>query len=88
MLQSGGSIIKKKGGFPIPLHEKIGLGDIFKKLPNRIGEIVGGLSPEAAKKTGLKVGIPVAGGGADAYLGVIGVNALKPGKLALIIGSS
>lgn len=82
---------KNKGGFPISLYEKIGLGDIFEKLPNRIveiGEIVAGLSSEAAKKTGLKPGIPVAGGGADAYIGVIGVNALKPGKLALITGSS
>jgi len=30
----------------------------------------------------------VAGSGADAYIGVIGVNALKPGRIALITGSS
>jgi ribulose kinase len=36
----------------------------------------------------MKEGIPVAGGGADAYIGVIGVNALKCGQLALITGSS
>jgi ribulose kinase len=41
-----------------------------------------------ADATGLTPGIPVAGGGADAYMGVVGVNALKPGKLALITGSS
>jgi ribulokinase len=81
----------KEGGFPTSLYEKIGLGDIFEKLPKRIvkiGEVIGGISGEIAALTGLREGIPVAGGGADAYMGVIGVNALKPGKLALITGSS
>lgn len=82
---------KNEGGFPVSLYEKIGLGDIFEKLPKRIveiGEVVAGLSAAAAAETGLKAGIPVAGGGADAYIGVIGLNALKPGKLAIITGSS
>lgn len=81
----------KEGGFPESLYEKIGLSDIFEKLPDRIvklGEVVGGISAKVAELTGLTEGIPVAGGGADAYMGVIGVNALKPGKLALITGSS
>ena len=81
----------KEGGYPKSLYEKIGLHDIYEKLPKRIvalGEVVGGLSKEIAQLTGLKEGLPVAGGGADAYMGVIGVNALKPGKLALITGSS
>ncbi len=81
----------EEGGFPHSLYEKINLGDIFDKLPKRIvkiGEVVGGLSKQVSKLTGLREGIPVAGGGADAYMGVIGVNALKPGKLALITGSS
>jgi ribulokinase len=80
-----------EGGFPRSLYEKIGLDDIFEKLPDRIvklGEVVGGISSSVAALTGLKEGTPVAGGGADAYMGVIGVNALKPGKLALITGSS
>jgi ribulokinase len=81
----------KEGGLPKSLYEKIGLGDIFPKLPKRIvrlGEVVGGHTAQVAKLTGMREGIPVAGGGADAYMGVIGVNALKPGKLALITGSS
>lgn len=81
----------KEGGLPTTLYETIGLGDVFKKLPKRmlrIGEVASGLSREMAEKTGLREGIPVAGGGADAFMGVIGVNALKPGKLALITGSS
>ncbi|PIE33561.1 xylulose kinase [candidate division KSB3 bacterium] len=78
-------------GFPTSLYESIGLGDALDKLPSkivRLGEVAGRLCPEIAEQTGLKAGIPVAGGGADAYVGVIGVNALKPGKLSLITGSS
>jgi len=79
------------GGLPLSLYRRIGLEDIFEKIPTRvvkIGEVVGGLSREMAEKTSLPAGIPVAGGGADALLGVVGVNALEPGKLALITGSS
>jgi ribulokinase len=81
----------KDGGYPRSLYTKIGLEDIFEKLPKRIvnlGEVVGGLSPQVAQLTGMRAGIPVAGGGADAYMGVVGVNAMRPGKLALITGSS
>lgn len=78
-------------GFPKSLYNTIGLGDVFEKLPSRIvrlGEVAGHLNQKLAEQTGLKAGIPVAGGGADAYIGVIGVNALKAGKLSLITGSS
>ncbi|MDR0496878.1 MAG: hypothetical protein LBH42_04620 [Treponema sp.] len=81
----------REGGRPVSLYNTIGLDDIEEKLPKRIvklGEVVAGLSAEMAEKTGLTKGIPIAGGGADAYVGVIGVNALKPGQLALITGSS
>lgn len=80
-----------EGGFPLSLYRKLDLEDVFAKVPTRIvriGETVGGLSRELAGRTGLKAGIPVAGGGADAYMGVIGINALSPGTLALITGSS
>ncbi len=81
----------RKGGFPESLYNKIGLDDTLPKLPQRIvkiGEEAGRLTKEMAERTGLPEGIPVAGGGADAYIGVIGVNALEAGKLALITGSS
>jgi FGGY-family pentulose kinase len=80
-----------QGGLPVSLYRKMGLEDAFGKIPERvvrIGEVVGGLTPEMAKRTGLTAGIPVAGGGADAYIGVIGINALSPGTIALITGSS
>ena len=82
---------RREGGFPTSLYETIGLGDIFPKLPNRvldIGEVAGSITPAMAELTGLPAGIPVAAGGADAYMGVIGVNALEPGQVALITGSS
>ena len=81
----------RRGGFPLSLYRKMGLEDLLAKVPERIvkiGEVVGGLSPEMARATGLPAGIPVAGGGADAYMGVIGINALAPGTIALITGSS
>ncbi len=80
-----------EGGCPVSLYRKMGLEDLLPKIPPRvvrIGEVVGGLTSEMAGRTGLPAGIPVAGGGADAFIGVIGINALKPGTIALITGSS
>src|SRR4029077_8912169 len=46
------------------------------------------LSPSAAAKLGLRAGTPVAQGGIDAYLGMLGLGAVGPGDLAMIMGSS
>ncbi len=73
------------------VYKKMGLEDIFEKLPKRVlklGEVAGRLRKEIADKTDLPEGIPVAQGGADAFIAVIGLNALKPGQLAYITGSS
>ncbi len=81
----------KGDGFPEDLYGKLGLADFLDKIPKRIvrpGDTAGVLTGKIAEKTGLKKGIPVAAGGADAYIGVVGVNALIPGKMALITGSS
>jgi FGGY-family pentulose kinase len=81
----------ERGGFPREFYKKIGLEDIFEKLPKRVlklGEVAGTLRKEIAEKTGLTEGIPVAQGGADAMIAVIGLNALKTGQLAYITGSS
>ncbi len=79
------------GGLPVSLYTKMGLEDLLPKIPKRmvrIGELVGGLTTEMAERTSLPAGIPVAGGGADACIGVIGINALSSGTIALITGSS
>lgn len=80
-----------EGGYPIDFYNTIGLEDLVEKLPSRVvpmGEFVGGLTKQAAKDLGLAEGIPVGEGGADAFVGVIGLNAQAPGKLSLITGSS
>ncbi len=81
----------RQGGLPKDLYERIGLGDIFQKLPGTVlslGAIAGRITKTVGEKTGLKPGTPVAAGGADAFIGILGVNALTPGTLALITGSS
>jgi len=80
-----------EGGFPRSLYKAMDLEDVLERVPSRIvriGEPVGGLTREMAERTGLAAGTPVAGGAADAFIGVIGINALTPGTLALITGSS
>jgi ribulokinase len=81
----------RKGGIPTSLYDGIGLGDIYEKLPERVvkvGEVAATLGAQMAAETGLPQGIPIAGGGADAYMAVVGINALEPGRLAYITGSS
>lgn len=81
----------REAGFPMGLYRAVGLESVFEMVPSRvvkIGEVVGGLTSELAELTGLRRGIPVAGGAGDAFIGVIGVDALRPGKLALVTGSS
>ena len=47
----------------------------------------GGLTAEAAKKTGLPEGTPVAAGSIDAHMGAVGAG-VKPGTLVEVIGTS
>lgn len=82
---------RAEGGWPESLYEQIGLGDLLPKFPTRIldmGETAGGLLPGVAEELGLPPGIPVAEGGADAFVAMIGLNVLQPGKMAFITGSS
>ena len=82
---------RDNGGFPLSLYRAAGLEDLLDKFPQRVldmGEVVGGLSREAAAELGLPPGIPIAEGGGDAMVGTVGLDALAPGKIALITGSS
>ena len=79
------------GGFPVDFYEQLGVGDLMDKMPddvNAMGETLGNLSAEAAAELGLVAGTPVAQGGIDAEAGMIGMNVLAPGRMALITGSS
>lgn len=81
----------REGGYPTDFYETIGLGGLCEKLPKEVlpmGAHIGPLTAEAAAHLGLCAGIPVGEGGADAFVGVIGLNAILPGKMAMITGSS
>ncbi|MEG0377044.1 MAG: FGGY family carbohydrate kinase, partial [Eubacterium sp.] len=81
----------KEGGYPVDFYETIGLDDLVDKLPKDVlpmGTLVGGLTEKAAEEMGLIPGIPIGEGGADAFVGIIGLNAAMTGKLTLITGSS
>jgi ribulokinase len=80
-----------------PSHEyleavKPGFGTVFEDkmsapvLP--LGAKVGGLTKEMAELTGLPEGIAVASGNIDAHVVVAGANAVRPGQLTAILGTS
>lgn len=50
--------------------------------------MVGGLTPAAAAHLGLPEGLPVAQGGADAFVGMVGLGVMEAGQMALLTGSS
>jgi FGGY-family pentulose kinase len=79
------------GGWPVGLLEAVGLTDVLEKWPTRIVPLGKGdarLSDRAAGELGLRPGIPVAQGGIDAYLGMLGLGATGDGDVAVIVGSS
>jgi FGGY-family pentulose kinase len=79
------------GGWPESLLQQIGLADILTRWPQEIvapGKVIGPLTRDAAAHLGLIAGTPVVQGGADAFIGMIGLGVTQPGELALITGSS
>ncbi|MCP4167931.1 MAG: xylulose kinase [Chloroflexi bacterium] len=82
---------RAEGGWPQDFYEQIGLDDLLPKFPQQVldmGDTVGLLLPDVAEELGLPPGIPVAEGGADAFVAMVGLDVLQPGKLAFITGSS
>lgn len=81
----------ENGGFPTSFYEDIELGDLPGKFPPKVLDMdqpVGNLTREAASQLGLQEGTIVAEGGADAFVGMVGLNVIEPGRLAFITGSS
>jgi ribulokinase len=79
------------GGWPLDFFAAIGLPDLAAKFPADIlplGASVDGLSEEAANALGLRPGIPVAAGGGDAFVGLLGQGVTQPGDLGVMMGSS
>jgi FGGY-family pentulose kinase len=82
---------RPEGGWSRPMLSAVGLEDLLDKWPKEVVPLGQGnkvLSAKAAQELGLKLGTPVAQGGIDAYLGMLGLGATKGGDLAMIMGSS
>jgi L-ribulokinase len=82
------------GGFPSPeflsrCHPKLGeLAERLNTTPcSGVDRVAGHLTPEWARRLGLKPGIPVAVGAIDAHLGAVG-SGIRPGTLVKILGTS
>lgn len=76
---------------PVSMLAAVGMEDLAAKWPRESlppGATVGGLTAAAAAHLGLREGLPVAQGGADAFVGMLGLAVLRPGELALLTGSS
>ncbi len=81
----------RDGGWPDGLLAAVGLDDLRGKWPRDIvapGEVVGPLTAPAAEHLGLSTATLVVQGGADAFIGMIGLGVARAGQLALITGSS
>jgi ribulokinase len=76
---------------PAGMLAALGLEDLAEKWPSEVlppGETVGGLTGAAAAHLRLSPGTPVAQGGADAFIGMIGMGVNSVGQMALVTGSS
>ncbi|WP_045224045.1 FGGY-family carbohydrate kinase [Methyloterricola oryzae] len=81
----------RNGGYACRLAAALGIGELADKWPGEVvplGDLIGTLTPEAAQHLGLRAGTPVAQGGADAFIAMLGLGVVKPGSLAFITGSS
>ncbi len=79
------------GGWPASMLARLDLSDLVLRWPAELipaGQIIGPLTDDAARHLGLNGGTPVVQGGADAFIGMIGLGVTDPGDLALITGSS
>jgi ribulokinase len=77
--------------FPASLYDQLGLPDLIGKIPRDVipaGQAVGHLLPEVAQALGLSETTSVYQGGGDAFIGLLGLNVTRPGKIGLITGSS
>ncbi len=78
-------------GWPARLLRSAGLEDLVAKIPGKVlpmGAQAGELTGDAAQHLGLRAGIAVSMSGIDAHAGMVGMNVLAPGTLALITGTS
>jgi ribulose kinase len=78
-------------GPPLSLLARLGLEALADKWPQIIlplGAVIAGLTSAAAAHLGLPAGTPVAQGGPDAFIAMVGLGVVRPEGLAFITGSS
>lgn len=81
----------REGGLPLSLLDSLGIPELAEKWPPLIvrpGDVIDSLTRTAADQLGLRPGTPVVQGGADAFIGMVGLGVTEPGEMALITGSS
>ena len=80
-----------EGGWPDDLLATLEMSELRERWPDNVlpmGAEAGRLSMRAAEALGLAPDTPVAMGGIDAYAAMLGVGAISPGCMALVMGSS
>ncbi len=80
-----------EGRFPAELYEELGVGDLPTKWPEAVlpvGACVGTLTESVAHDLDLPAGVLVAEGGIDAHMGMLGMNAVRPGDVGMVAGTS
>ncbi|MBW2123432.1 MAG: carbohydrate kinase [Deltaproteobacteria bacterium] len=80
----------RKRGYSPDLFEMLGLSSYFRLFPeiSEASEVIGEVTREAARETGLRVGTPVTNGMIDVVACGVGVGAINHGQAYSIIGTT
>lgn len=79
----------KKRCWDYSLFDSLGIDR--KIVPEHVSEstdVIGMVTPEAARYLGIPAGIPVVGGGGDQMCGAVGLGIVEEGKISSTIGTS
>jgi xylulokinase len=77
-----------RGRWSRPLLQAVGLHEDLLPDVGASSEVLGLVTPAASRATGLPVGTPVVGGGADNACGAAGVGVVSPGEAVASWGTS
>jgi FGGY-family pentulose kinase len=79
------------GGWPEGFLEQAGVAPAISKWPSEIlplGTPIGAIRSEVADAVGLPRGTLVTQGGVDSHIAMMGSSVIRPGELAVVMGSS
>ncbi len=83
-----GMLELRGGHWSREILEAAGLSESLLPKLARPGEVVGKLSEEAARATGLAAGTPLVAGGGDQQCATLGIGVLDPGDAGLCLGTA